>query len=280
MKRLHTIVLATSSILLGFQSLQANADSGYTGIHPAQHSKFQLGIGAFFSQTDYKVRLDDDGDRGTEIDLDDIGLDGDETVPFGFLRWRFTDRWRLEANYFATSADGSHQLEKDLSWGDLDFTAGANVKASNDLDLLRVALGYSFVKTERAEVGAGLGLHYLDWETKLSGEAQLNGVPVLSESDKATVEGIAPNLAVYGNYAINKQWLIAGRADWISATIGDISGRLVRFGAAVLYQPFENFGFGVGYDFIDVDVDYEKKNNKTNLNGNIQGPQVFATWNF
>lgn len=260
--------------------LTVDADSTYTGIHPEQNSPFQLGVGAFFSTTDYKIRLDDDGDKGTEVDFDDFGIDGADTAPFGFFRWRFTDRWRAEVNGFSTSVSGSDQLTQDIQWGDLDFSVGAKVKASNDMDLLRAAVGYSFVKRDRAELGAGLGLHYLDWETKLSGNATIDGAPVVSASEKARVRGVAPNIALFGNYAINEQWLVKGRFDWISASIGDTSGSLTRIGIALMYQPFKNIGFGAGYDYIDVNVDYEKDANKTSLNGNIQGPQIFATWSF
>ena len=275
-KTLAVIPMVTLSTL----SFLANAERSYTGIHPGQNSVIQLGAGAFFSNIDYSARFDSVGDGSTEIDLDDLGVDTDKTVPFGFLRWRFTDRWRIEGNYFSTDHDGSSQITEDIEWGDAIYELGANVKISNDTKLLRAAVGYSFLKNDQAELGAGIGLHYLDWETKLSGNATVNGSPVISHTETASVDGFAPNLAFFGNYAFNEQWLLTGRFDWISANVNNFDGSLKRFGVGIMYQPFKNIGFGAGYDYIDVDVDYEKNDEKTSINGDVYGPQLFVTLNF
>jgi len=248
-----------------------------TGIHPTQNSVLQLGAGAFFSNTDYSASFGSVGDGSNEVDLDNLGMDTDKTVPFGFLRWRFTDRWRFEANYFSTDNSGSNQV-KDIEWG--GATYNGDVKVSNDTKLARAAVGYSFLKNDQAELGAGVGLHYLDWKTELSGNATKDGTPVFSHSETASVDGFAPNLAFFGNYAFNEQWLLTGRFDWISAEINNFSGSLKRFGAAVMYQPFKNVGFGLGYDYLDVDVDYKKNDKKTSINGDVYGPQLFVTLNF
>ena len=132
MSALSKTLVVIPMVTLSALPFLANADSSYTGIHPAQNSVLQLGAGAFFSNTDYSARFDSVGDGSSEIDLDDLGLGTDKTVPFGFLRWRFTDRWRFEANYFSTDNDGSNQITEDIEWGDAVFKLGANVKVSND----------------------------------------------------------------------------------------------------------------------------------------------------
>lgn len=280
MNALSKTLIVIPMITLSALPFLAKADSPYTGIHPAQNSVLQLGAGAFLGNTDYRARFDSDGDGSSEIDLDDLGLDTDKTTPFGFLRWRFTDRWRFEANYFSTDNDGSNQITEDIEWGDLEFELGAKVKVSNDTKLARAAVGYSFLKNDQAELGVGVGLHYLDWKTELSGKATINGTTVISASETASVDGFAPNLAFFGNYAFNEQWLLTGRFDWISAEINNFSGSLKRFGAAIMYQPFKHVGFGLGYDYLDVDIDYKKNDKKTSINGDVYGPQLFVTLNF
>ncbi len=277
MSALSKTLVVIPMVTLSALPCLANADNSYTGIHPTQNSVLQLGAGAFFSNTDYSASFGSVGDGSNEVDLDNLGMDTDKTVPFGFLRWRFTDRWRFEANYFSTDNSGSNQV-KDIEWG--GATYNGDVKVSNDTKLARAAVGYSFLKNDQAELGAGVGLHYLDWKTELSGNASVNGNPVRPLSETASVDGFAPNLAFFGNYAFNEQWLLTGRFDWISADINDFSGSLKRFGAAVMYQPFKNVGFGLGYDYLDVDVDYKKNDKKTSINGDVYGPQLFVTLNF
>jgi len=277
MNALSITLVAIPIVTLSALPLLAHADSSYTGIHPSQNSVLQLGGGAFFSSTEYKASFDSVGDGSDEADFDKLGMNKDKTVPFGFLRWRFTDRWRFEANYFSTDNDGSASTP-DIEWGDAIFNG--KVSISNDTKLARAAVGYSFLKNDRAELGAGAGLHYLDWEAKLTGDATINGEPVFSFTEPASVSGFAPNLAFFGNYAFNEQWLLTGRFDWISADINNFSGSLKRFGAAIMYQPFKHVGFGAGYDYLDVDVGYKKNDKKTSINGNVYGPQLFVTLNF
>ncbi len=179
MSALSKTLVVIPMVTLSALPCLANADNSYTGIHPAQNSVLQLGAGAFFSNTDYSARFGSVGDGSTEVDFDKLGMDTDKTVPFGFVRWRFTDRWRLEGNYFSTDNDGSGQTTGDIEWGGVIYNG--KVKVSNDTKLARAAVGYSFLKNDRAELGAGVGLHYLDWETTLSGDGRVNSGPVGGE---------------------------------------------------------------------------------------------------
>ena len=92
----------------------------------------------------------------------------------------------------------------------VDFEVGAELKTKAKTKIARAAVGYSFVKTDQVELGAGVGLHYLDWETTLKGNATINGEPVISAKRKAAVDGWAPNLALFGGYAFGSQWLLGG----------------------------------------------------------------------
>jgi hypothetical protein len=256
------------------------AVEGYTGIHPVMTSGLYVWGGAFFSNSDNTVRLSSADGSGTELDPGDLGFDESKTKPFGSLRWRFTDRWRLEGNYFSIDDGSRFRASEHIDWGDLDFEVGAEIKAKTETSITRFALGYSFIKSDRVELGAGVGVHYLDWKVKLSGNATVDGEPVFSASDKASVDGWAPNLAVFGGYALNERWMLQGRVDWISAEVGEIGGRLWRFGGSVVYQPFKHVGFGAGYDYLDSDLEEKSDGEKTKIDGDIYGPTLFVALSF
>ena len=276
-----TTPIALGTILFCAVSASGFAASGYTGIHPHMHRALSIGGGAFFSRSDVTYELDSDSGDGTEIDPGDLGADEDKTVPYATLRWRFTDRWRFEGNWFNIDASGSELISERIDWGDLDFEVGANVKIKNDATIYRGAVGYSFLKNDRAELGGGVGVHYFDLTTKLSGNATINGVPIISASEKSEIDGFAPNLALFGGYAFNKKWLLLGRADWISADLGDLDGKLLRFAASVFYNPNEILGFGLGYDYISVDLNEDADDGgKNRWDGNIHGPMLYVTLSF
>ena len=243
-------------------------------------SRLQVAAGAFFSTMDNEYRLQSGPEGGTKVDGDDLGIDDTNTVPFGNLRWRFTNRWRVEGNYFAIDADGKIRASKPIDWGDLDFEVGAEVKTNAKTKIARAAVGYSFIKRDQVELGAGVGLHYLDWETKLSGNAKIDGEAVVSASRKASVDGWAPNLALFGGYAFNSQWVLSGRVDWISAEVGDIGGSLWRLGASLIYQPFEHVGFGAGYEWVNGNIDHRDGDEKTSIDADYFGPTLFMSLSF
>ena len=85
---------------------------------------------------------------------------------------------------------------------------------------------------------------------------------------------------MYGGYAFNNQWMLTARADWLSADIGDVEGDLLRFGARILYQPFEHLGFGAGYDYLDANVTVKDGEKRTAVDGVISGPALFVTMTF
>ena len=113
--------------------------------------------GAFFSNSDDRVRLLSADGSGTELDPGDLGFGESETKPFDGLRWRFTDRWRFEGKYFSIDDSSRFQASEQIDWGELDFEVGANIKAKTETSITRFALGYSFINSDRVELGAGTG---------------------------------------------------------------------------------------------------------------------------
>ena len=172
-------VLAVACALRAGVTASSAVASEFTGIHPVMNTRFQASGGAFFATADPRFRLDDGSDEGTEISMTELGIDDDVVVPVGSLRWRITDRWRLEGLYFGMDEKGSRVIDERIEWGDLDFGVGAEVDSKVKTDVWRALIGYSFVKNDRWELGAGLGIHWLNFEARLSGRASVDGTPVL-----------------------------------------------------------------------------------------------------
>ena len=280
---LATRATGLSVVLAVLSGLSANsfADNGMQGIHPIMNTRFQIVGGGFFASSDPSFRLDrSDSDLGTKVSGSDLGLDEDVTVPFAGLRWRISDRWRLEAQVFGFDESGSRFTSESIEWGNLEFDAETLVNSDADTTIGRGLIGYSFLKNDRLELGAGLGLHYMSFDVRLSGQAHIGGGPAVSASEEADADGIVPNIGLFGSYAFNEQWLVEGRFDWFSASIDDYSGDLWRVGAAVVYQPFANFNFGLSYDYLNINVDIDKSNWNGSIDSDWYGPSAFVGLTF
>jgi len=273
--------LTAALALLSGIPVSSLAETGFQGIHPTMNTRLQIIGGAFFANADPSYRLEDPDDgSSTKISGSDLGLDDDVTVPFAGLRWRITDRWRVEGQYFGFDDSATTIADERIEWGDLEFDAGASVRSKVETAVGRILGGYSFLKGDQAELGAGIGLHYLSFEAKLSGQASIDAEPIIEASEKADVSGVVPNVGLYGDFAFNERWIIAGRVDWFSANVDDFDGRLWRLGASVTYQPFRHVNFGVGYDYLDIDVDIDGDDWKGKIDADYYGPSVFVGLTF
>lgn len=253
----------------------------FDGIHPLQSNRFSAGLGAFFSNVDDVVRFGNSkGGNGTEVDLNDLDLDDSQTLPMFKLTWRVKNNARIQGEYLRISEDGETSITRRIEWGDLDFAVGANVKTDMNFDIVRFFYGYSFFKDEKKEFGAGLGLHYAELDIALQGNGTLNGVSVIGAEGKLDERGLVPNLGAYGNYAFSPKWLLTGRIDWFSASIGGYSGELWNAGAGIQYQAFKNAGVGLSYRYLKFDIEADKNRGDWRAGLEYTGPALYMSVNF
>lgn len=254
----------------------------YNGVHPLQSDRFKFAFGGFFSELDGDIYLDPANiDHEFEVDLqDDLGVDDSQVLPAAGLIWRYSNNGRLQGEYFSVGQDTKHTLDASIEWGDLDFAVGAKVKSDFDMDIVRAFWGYSLFKDERKELGVGVGIHYLNIEVSLKGNATINSTPVLNAKRGIDNWAILPNVGAFGNYAFSPKWIAFGRVDWISANIDDYSGGLWNLEAAIQYQAFEHAGIGLAYRYVNLNLDANKGRGDWGGDLDYSGPLLFFTMNY
>lgn len=283
MKNLNKVKLILTSFLCGTILSSASFAGNRQGIHPLLSDDFSGNLGLFYANT--KSILSANGtassDIGDDIDFEnDLGIADTGAVFIGSFKWRFTEKFHTSFEFLTIDRDSTATLNKDVSWGDLDFSAGANVKGSLGVDIYRLFIGYSFVQSKQLEVGAGIGLHFMDLEASLSGDAIVNGVSVAAASESEEFLAPLPNIGGYISYAFSPKLITSGRIDWFSASIGDYDGSLTSVAAEIQYQAFKNIGFGAGYHYLDVDVNVKTNGWTGGANYSYHGPKLFMTYNF
>jgi hypothetical protein len=141
--------------------------------HPALSDTFTASLGAMRSSDSFKMESNAPGDPGDDIDFgDSLGVSKHSTFFNGQLRWKFrnTKRWSLWGQYFSNDAKGGAELTEDLEWDGDTYLAGTYAEAGVKLAVARVFFGYSFVKNDRNDFGAGVGIHNLDISSYIEGE--------------------------------------------------------------------------------------------------------------
>lgn len=242
--------------------------------HPALNDRFYIGAGVFAPKTSTDARLDSTTlGVGASVDFETaLGLQSSKSIPNFLARWRITERWRVEAEYFELNRNGAKDLARDIQWGDAVFPVGSNVTSKFDFSDTRVSVGYSFFKTVDKELGFALGAHVTRYDASITS----NGIGTQGGAMTAPL----PVLSAYGQFALTDQWAIAGRLDRFSLTYDQYSGGITSMALDLLYQPFRHVGFGVGYRSMYVDVTSTNAKWTGQITQSFEGPVLYANVSF
>jgi hypothetical protein len=256
----------------------ARADDIPWGINPALNDEIFIGLGAFYgAKVNTTAQLNSQSlGVGTSLDFQNtLGMPDTAWGPAAEFRWRMSEHWRLEVNYFWIGQNGTKTLDRDIQWGDVVFPVNAQVNSKYGFSDLRTSVGYSFYKTSDKELGVGLGLHVLAWQASIGTPAQ--------GTEGGNVLAPLPVISIYGGFALNEQWSVNARLDEFSLTYQQYHGGITYLGLNLLYQPFRHFGFGVGYTgiFLNFSADSTGLGSfQGKLNQNVQGPSFFVNASF
>lgn len=233
------------------------------------------------TDTEVSVGVKDAPALGRTINLErDFDLDDAKSTPAFGLRWRFGEKWSLAAQYFGQDRSSTTMLERDIEWEDQVFQAGLQVKGGFEFDVYRLLFGRTFSTGPHHEFGAGVGLHWLDLGTSLSGEAFVDGESIGQVKNNVSAGAPVPDVGFWYTYAWNSRWAIRGRIDWLSASVGDYSGSLTDAGVELGWQPWDRAGFSLAYSFFRLNVDVDKSDWHGDVDATWSGPALgfYLTW--
>lgn len=252
----------------------ARAEQGEIPHHPALKDRFYIGAGAFFPQTTTQAQLDSNKvGVGANIDFEQsLDMQRSKTVPSFFARWRFGERWRLDAEYFELNRSSSRAIDRDIQWGDTTFTVNSQVSTKFNFSDLRLSVGYAFFRTADKELGIGLGVHAARYDVSLSSNsAGTEGEDVLAP---------LPVLSIYGQFALTERWAVGSRLDRFSLSYDKYDGSLTSLGLDLLYQPFRHVGIGVGYRGLFIRMEAADDNKTLKFKQTFEGPLLFLNASF
>jgi hypothetical protein len=263
--------------MLGGTSLAVFADDSATPVHPALNDKFYFGAGVFLTTTTSSLQVNSNTGVGASIDMEKLlGLQSNKGVPDGMFRWRFTDRWRVEVEYFELNRSGTKAIDRDIQVGDTTFPVNTQMNSKFDFSDARVSVGYSFFKTVDKELGVALGAHVLSYNVSLNGT--FNGNTVGNET--AAVTAPLPVISGYGTFALTDRWAVDARLDRFTLSYDAYKGNMTSVAVDILYQPFRHVGFGLGYRAVYIDLSFSATSWSGNAQQSFQGPVAFVTASF
>jgi len=241
--------------------------------HPALTDKFYFAVGAFVPKTSTSAELDSNLGLGANIDFERaLGMTTQKAVPDAEFRWRFGERWRLEAEYFELNRSGDKVISQDLTWNGITFTAGTEVLSRFNFSDVRTSVGYSFFKRKDKEVGVSFGFHIASYDV---------GLQAGNSGDQAKkILAPLPVFSAYGQFALTDEWAVGARLDRFVMSYNDYDGNISSVGVDLNYRPFRYLGFGLAYRSLFIVLKATKPDFSAQFNQSFQGPLLYMSSSF
>ncbi|MBW8054320.1 MAG: hypothetical protein FVQ76_03315, partial [Nitrospira sp.] len=222
--------------------------------------RWNVNVGAFFitnANTTLGVRAAG-GPASVGVGLDfsrNLNVGDRETAGRIDGYWRFSKRSRADWTYFKYERDGrtdALDIPIDLPPEFPSFDIGDPLVTQFDTDILKLAYTFSFLNSEKIELGVGAGLHISNIELELQ--------DVNDPANKTAVSEFTAPLPVARiilNYNISPRWRWTNSVDFFYLNIGNFEGGLTDLRSALEHHTFKNVGFGFGINRFDLDLEFE-----------------------
>ena len=232
--------------------------------------------GTFFAaQLNTDLHLDSSATApGTLLNAEhDLGLKGHLNQGRMELIFRLHERHRLRVDYFGSDRDGDRAIGRNIVFAGNTFMSGDVVQSDLQYSMLGFTYTYSLIRTERFEVGAGLGVHLL--------QADARGTDVtLQEHAESSGVGAFPTPALDATWAISQRFAFTARGQYLNATVHGTSGSLGDYHADLQYRWRPNFEIGLGYEEIRAQLETERKTSPAGFALSVRGPELFLRASF
>lgn len=243
--------------------------------------KFNVQAGAFFASLDDKVQVGVGG-VGVTIDVEEtLGMEAQNTSfrVGGSYRIGEERRHRVDLEYFYFNRDSNKTLNKEIILDNVTYSAGTNVDATFNFQIVKAAYSYSFFQDDRMDLAASIGLFVMP----LKFEVTATGAG--GKKTELDFTAPLPVLGLRGDFAITPKWFLRTKLEFFYLEYQNFTGSLMDTNIAVEYNPWKNWGFGFGVENFRLRMSAEGNDYPNiNFNGDVKmgfiGAQLYARYFF
>lgn len=238
-----------------------------------------LNLGGILNQFDTTLRLDGQGLRGTDINLENNGLKENLSSFEGSGTWRFWSRNRIDLLYFTAKRTASRRTDREIIIDGKVIPVAFTLALEAEDQFLLADYRYSFVKTPEVEIAGLIGFYGGQFKYTVNASGTQQGQAVNVNATASTTVPL-PLLGVTLDWYINPRWKISGNVEGVKARIGDVDGRVIVAGAATEFMLVRNVGLGLAYMYSDLDVDVTRGGFNGNIGWTMNSVRAYAQLKF
>ena len=245
---------------------------------PVNHlyDKFQVGASGAAVVLGTTLRIDNDnGDQGTEIDFNTLGISKTAFAPAVAIAWRPGRRHEIGLSYLYIDRSGSTTLTKDVEFGDSTFAAGLRINSSFSAPTVTLNYRFAIMAKEKTQLGIQVGLGALFFKVGIDALAGITngGADTLDVGYSASkgLTGPTAALGLFGAFRAGDKWYFGVNGGAIGAKVSNITATSWALGADARYFFSNHWAFSGGWTYsgIKVSSDAVDDGGYLNLEGSI-----------
>lgn len=242
------------------------------------HDHFYL-LAAFYPPTVHTTVREDPttagpGVMGTSVNGEqELGLASrlyQGRVEFMF---RLRERSKLRVEYYEADRSASRVLANDIVFGNQTFAAGQLVDSEVNWRNFGLTYTYSFYRSERFEVGSGLGLFFLQAEARGS-------IPATGQQQDESAADPFPTLPLDLTWCISSRFAATARGNYLKATLNGIDGSFTDLHGDLQYRWNPYFSLGVGYTDMRIALSRSSGSTPGVVSLSFRGPEAFIRFSY
>ena len=239
--------------------------------------RFEMGATFTYSSNQTQLRVDSSaGVPGTEIDAEsDLGLPKKKLIGDLDILFRPAERHTIRVNYLFLPMDrtANHELQTQINFKDATYNVSDVVSSELDIHVEGLQYSYSVLKSERYELGVGLGFDLIEVS------AQANVPARLAQQHEETSAPV-PLGSLEGAWRFSSRWYAQGEWQYMRATVSHIYGSVAVWHLGALYRVNPNVTLGLGFQSYHVVVDSNKSGDTGQFGIKTAGPAISARVGF
>jgi hypothetical protein len=218
--------------------------------HPAAaaspiHDRFYVDAAFYAPAVHTDLRVDPTnaapGVTGTPVNAErDLGLTSRLNQGRVEFMFRMRERSKLRVDYFEADRSASRVLPNDLVFGNVTFAAGQTLQSEIDWRMFGLTYTYSLYRSDRLEIGTGLGAYFLQAEA-------IGSVTATGQYQDVSAADPFPTLPLDLTWCISRRFALTARANYLRASLNGFTGWLSDLHGDLQYRWKPNFSLGMGY---------------------------------
>ena len=216
-------------------------------------------------------------DSGTGIGVaysfnNDLGGEDSVTVPRIDAYYRFNDAHRIDFTTFEIDRSGREILALEVDFDDQTYSIGDTLVTDIDYQLLKLAYGYSFYRSDRLELGIIAGLHITtyDFEYELA-----DG----TEKESVDATGPLPMFGLFLSYALTPKWSLHYTTEAFYIKVDDVyDGSFTASEIDIEYRFNRYFSLGAGISRFSTDLSADDSDWKGGITDTHRGMLAYASF--